>query len=159
MTTFQRYFHTIITEGGVEAQRDGAATIEACHLLLAVAAQEGTAPQRLLAEAGLDHQGVRAALQREFEHSLNSVGVSTAAFTMPRPSPALKRPSGMGASGRQVLDRIFTGNRKKDLRPMHVLIAILRAEVGKVPRALDLTGVDRAGLLARAVEDVTNTTE
>ncbi|GAA2810174.1 hypothetical protein GCM10020219_097610 [Nonomuraea dietziae] len=39
--------------------------------------------------------------------------------------------------------------RKKDLRPAHVLLGILQAEVGTVPRALALAGVDRTDLLTR----------
>lgn len=150
MKPFDRYLHTVITEGAMEAQRHGSATVEAHHLLLAVAAQTGTAPQRLLASAGLDHQTVRAALAREFEHSLSTVGVSPASFGLPAPSTMLKRPPTMGATGRLALERSFASvTRKKDLRPVHVLLGILRAEVGTVPRALALAGVDRADLLTR----------
>lgn len=150
MRMFDRYLHTVITEGAMEAQRHGSATVEAHHLLLAVAAQEGTAPQRVLASAGLDHRTVRAALDREFDHSLSTVGVSLASLGLPAPSTALQRPPTMGATGRLALDRSFaTVSRKKDLRPGHVLLGILRAEVGTVPRALALAGVDRADLLAR----------
>jgi D-alanyl-D-alanine carboxypeptidase len=55
----------------------------------------------------------------------------------------------MGASAKLVMERAFTTTRKKDLRPGHVLLAVLRAEVGTVPRALALAGVDRAGLVTR----------
>ncbi|MFC5815648.1 Clp protease N-terminal domain-containing protein [Nonomuraea harbinensis] len=152
MRPFDAYLHAILTEGEAEARRDRSATIEAQHLLLAVAAQEDTAPQRVLAEAGLRHQAVRVALDREFEHSLSAVGVS-AAFGLPRSSVLPGRRPAMGATGRLALERSFaSAARKKDLRPAHVLVGILHAEVGTVPRALALAGVDRAALLARALE-------
>ncbi|GAA4196157.1 hypothetical protein GCM10022252_43040 [Streptosporangium oxazolinicum] len=157
MSTFDRYLHTIITEGAVEAQRHGSATVEAQHLLLAVTAQEGTAPQRVLASAGLDHQAVRAALDREFDHSLSTVGVSRASFGIPLSSATLRRPPTMGATGKLALDRGFAlVSRKKDLRPAHVLLGILLAEVGTVPRALALAGVDRTDLLTRVRDIVAN---
>ncbi|TMR97195.1 Clp protease N-terminal domain-containing protein [Nonomuraea basaltis] len=150
MNTFDTYLHTILTEGGTEAHRHGSATVEAQHLLLAIAAQEGTAPQRILASAGLDHQAIRAALDREFDHSLSTVGVTRSSFDLPRPSTTSKRPPTMGATGKLALERGFASvSRKKDLRPLHVLLGILQAEVGTVPRALALAGVDRTDLLTR----------
>ncbi|WP_084964148.1 Clp protease N-terminal domain-containing protein [Thermoactinospora rubra] len=150
MSPIDAYLHTVIMEAATEARRQGSATIEAQHLLLAVAAQEGTAPQRVLASAGLDYQAVLAALDREFDHSLSAVGVSRAAFNLPRPSMPSKRPPDIGATGKLALERAFaSAPRKKDLRPAHVLLGILQAEVGTVPRALALAGVDRADLLNR----------
>jgi D-alanyl-D-alanine carboxypeptidase len=157
MSPFDEYLHTIIMEGGVEAQRDGSATVEAQHLLLAVAAQEGTAPQRVLAAAGLDHEAVQAALDREFDHSLSTVGVSRGSFGLSRPSTTLKRLPTMGATGKLALERGFASvPRKKDLRPAHVLLGILQAEAGTVPRALALAGVDRTDLLTRVPNTITN---
>lgn len=157
MRMFDRYLHTVMMEGAMEAQRQGSATVEAHHLLLAVAAQEGTAPQRVLASAGLDHQAVRAALDREFDHSLSTVGVSLASLGLPLPSTALERPPTMGATGRLALERSFaSAPRKKDLRPAHVLLGILRAEVGTVPRALALAGIDRTDLLTRVQTVIEN---
>jgi hypothetical protein len=45
---------------------------------------------------------------------------------------------------------LTSGGRKKDLQPAHLLLGILQAEAGTVPRALALAGVDRAGLAERA---------
>jgi D-alanyl-D-alanine carboxypeptidase len=42
-----------------------------------------------------------------------------------------------------------TVSRKEDLRPAHLLLGVLQAQVGTVPRALALAGVDRSDLLAR----------
>ncbi|MDH2427010.1 Clp protease N-terminal domain-containing protein [Sphaerisporangium sp. TRM90804] len=156
MNAFDRYLHTVITEGAVEARRQGSATVEAQHLLLAVAAQEGTAPQRVLASAGLDHPAIVAALDREFHHSLAAVGVSRGSFGLSRTGGTSKPPA-LGATARLSLERAFgAASRKKDLRPAHVLLGILRGEVGTVARALALAGVDRTDLLARVQGAVTD---
>ncbi|GAA5101429.1 Clp protease N-terminal domain-containing protein [Nocardia iowensis] len=150
MTPFDEYLHAVITEGSSEAQRDGSATVEAQHLLLAIAGQEGTAPQRVLASVGLDHQSIRDALRREFEHSLSAAGVSPAAIAPSGSRGYYKGRPNVGASTKLALERSFSSvARKRDLRPAHVLLGILRAEVGTVPRALALAGIDRTDLQAR----------
>ncbi|MFE2181313.1 Clp protease N-terminal domain-containing protein [Streptomyces sp. NPDC059455] len=121
--------------------------------MLAIAADDGTAAHRVLTAAGLGRQTIRNALDREFEHSLNAVGVSLASFGLPKPSRAPKRPPKVGASARLALERgfaAFTG--KKDLRPTHLPLGILDTGIGTVPRALTLAGIDRADLRARARE-------
>jgi ATP-dependent Clp protease ATP-binding subunit ClpA len=151
MTTFGKYMHTIIEQGRDEARRDGSAAVEAQHLLLAIAAGPDAVPRQILAAAGLDYRAVREALDREFERSLNAAGVSAAAFDLPLPSGAPVRLAHLGASARLALERGFSsGGRKKDLQPSHLLLGILRAEVGTVPRALALAAVDRAVLAERA---------
>jgi ATP-dependent Clp protease ATP-binding subunit ClpA len=149
MTTFGSYVHAIMDRGRDEARDDGSAAVEAQHLLLAVAAGPDASSRQALAAAGLDREAIRAALDRELEHSLAAVGVSAAAFDLPRPSPRPDRPSRLGASARLAVDRGFSGVGKKALRPAHLLLGILLAEAGTVPRALDLAGVDRAGLAER----------
>ncbi|MEV6556275.1 Clp protease N-terminal domain-containing protein [Nocardia sp. NPDC051756] len=150
MTPFDEYLHTVITEGSSEARRDGSSTVEAQHLLLAIAAQTGTAPQRVLASVGLDHQAIRDALHREFEHSLSAAGVSLADLNVPRAQGVRNGSPNVGASMKLALERGFNSvPRKRDLRPAHVLLGILRADVGTVPRALALAGVDRTDLQTR----------
>ena len=157
MAAFDRYLHTIITEGTTEARDDGSATVEAHHLLLAIAAEPEAATRDALTSAGLDRLAIRDALDREFEHSLSAAGVSLAAFGLPRPSPARERSTQMGASAKLALERGFASvPRKKDLRPAHLLLGILRAEVGTVPRALALAGVDRAALMAGVLQELTS---
>jgi len=164
MAAIDRYINTIIERARSEAHEDGSAAVEAHHLLLAIAADgagdpaedptDAAAglgdPAEILAGAGLDRQAVREALDREFEHSLSAAGVSLAAFGLPRPRATGKPPTQLAASAKLALERGFaSAGRKKDLRPAHLLLGILRAEVGTVPRALALAGVDRAELVAR----------
>jgi ATP-dependent Clp protease ATP-binding subunit ClpA len=148
--TFGTYVHTIIEQAGHHANKDGSATIEAQHLLLAVAAQEGTTAHQALTSVGLDQQGIREALDREFEHSLRAAGVSLAAFDLPQP-PSDPEPSPrVGASAKLALERgVAAAARKQDLQPAHLLLGILETRVGTVPHALALAGIDQADLTAR----------
>ncbi|GAA1914279.1 Clp protease N-terminal domain-containing protein [Streptantibioticus ferralitis] len=145
MSAFDKYLHAVIVRAMDEAQDDGSATIDAHHLLLSLAADQGSTAQQVLTSAGLDRATVREALDREFEHSLSMVGVSPAAYGLPGPSHASQQPK-MGASARLALERSFACARKKDLRSAHLLLGILQAQFGTVPRALALAGIDQAEL-------------
>lgn len=156
MTAFETYFHTIIMRAEEEAREDRSATIEAQHLLMAIAAEQEPTTQQTLASAGLDHRSVRDALDREFEHSLSTVGVSRAAYDLPRPSKAPGHPK-MGASAKLALERGMSSiARKQDPQPAHLLLGILQAKAGTVPRALALAGVDQAELAARVRHTLTD---
>ncbi|SNT21999.1 D-alanyl-D-alanine carboxypeptidase [Streptosporangium subroseum] len=156
MAAIDEYINTIIERGRRDAHHDGSSTIEAHHLLLAIAAEGENATHQALTSAGLDHRAIRDALDREFEHSLNAAGVSLAASGLPRPSKAAKPPTQLGASAKLALERGFASvDRKKDLRPAHLLLGILQAQVGTVPRALALADVDRAELMARLLRTLT----
>ncbi|GAA2282373.1 MULTISPECIES: Clp protease N-terminal domain-containing protein [Kitasatospora] len=149
MSAIDGYLHAIIVRAIQEAREDGSATIEAHHLLLAIAADNEATTHRILTTAGLDRRAVRDALDWEFEHSLRAVGVSPAACALPRPSPVSGQPK-IGASARLALERSFASvRRKKELRPAHLLLGILQAQVGTVPRALALAAVDQDQLVNR----------
>ncbi|MFF9508466.1 Clp protease N-terminal domain-containing protein [Streptomyces sp. NPDC014724] len=148
MSALDKYLHALIVRAMHEAHEDGSATIGAHHLLLSIAADQGSTAQQVLASAGLDRAAVREALDREFEHSLSLIGVSPATYDLPRPSHASQQPK-MGASARLALERSFASARKKDLRSAHLLLGILQARIGTVPRALALAGIDQAELADR----------
>ncbi|RJL35994.1 Clp protease N-terminal domain-containing protein [Bailinhaonella thermotolerans] len=156
MSAIDHYINTIMEQGAAEAGEDGSAAIEAHHLLLAIAAHEGTAPHRLLTGAGLGRREIRDALDREFEHSLAAVGVSPSSFPLPAPAPDPGRRPKPGASAGLALERALTacGGKKRDLRPAHLLLGVLTAGIGTVPRALALAGADRAALIARTQESL-----
>lgn len=153
MTAFGTYVHTIVDQSGREAHCDGSATIEAQHLLLAIAAREGSATHNVLASAGLDHGAVREALDAEFDHSLRAAGVSREDFGVPSASREPRRPARLGASAKLALERgMRSSGVRKDRQPAHLLLGILQAEVGTVPRALALAGVDRAALMVHVLQ-------
>lgn len=120
------------------ARARGAGTVEAEHLLLALA--ELGEPEL----AGID---VEKILQREFEQALGVAGIDMA---IPRPKPARRSP-GMGASAKRALERgvklsIERGDRS--IGRGHVLLGVLVAEQGTVPRALSIGDVDRTALIS-----------
>jgi ATP-dependent Clp protease ATP-binding subunit ClpA len=128
----------------------GSPTIEAEHLLLALANC-----QPVLAEAGLDHDGVLAALDEERERSLLAVGISAADFDLP-PAP-LTRPR-MAASSKIALERAVraaVSRSDKRIAGGHILLGVLAAEAGTVPRALAIAGIDRQELRDRAAAGLT----
>jgi D-alanyl-D-alanine carboxypeptidase len=146
---FDGFLAATLVQGEREAREGGSATVEAHHLLLALATDRESATQHLLASAGLDRPTIRAALEREFEQSLAVAGVSLAAGVPPSRSVPEGSPE-LGASAKLAIERgVGSAGRRRELRPAHLLLGILQARVGTVPRALDLAGVDRAGLVER----------
>lgn len=150
MSKFDTFLSTVIDRAVGEARADGSASVEAHHLLLAVAGHGEPSTTRLLAQAGLDAAAVREALTREFSRSLGAAGVSAAAAGLPRPSHAREGKPQMGASLKLAMERGFSSvPSKKDMRPAHLLLGLVQAPVGTVPRALELANVDRAALIQR----------
>src|SRR5687768_6085116 len=97
MVAIDSYLHAVIVRAQHEAREDGSAAVEARHLLLAVAGEPEPDVRRALESAGLDEQAIRGALEREFEHSLNAVGVSGTTYNLPAPSRLATHPR-MGTS-------------------------------------------------------------
>jgi ATP-dependent Clp protease ATP-binding subunit ClpA len=138
----------LVVGDSVRIARDtGATTVEAEHLLLAVA--KGDAPvARVLGDAGLDFDGLTAALHAETARSLAAVGVSADA---PRFSPFVERPR-LATSAKLVLERalkVAVAGSDKHIGSKHITLGALRATTGTVPRALQCAGVDRVELSLR----------
>jgi ATP-dependent Clp protease ATP-binding subunit ClpA len=151
MTETSRYVKGILERGRVEARQDGSPAVEAEHLLLAIAAHRGTPTQPVLAAAGLDRDAIRVALDREFAASLRVAGVELSDFNLPPATADPDRHVDLGTSAKLVLERAvrLAGRGPGRIRPAHLLLGVLEAEVGTVPRALALAGIDRTELAAR----------
>lgn len=133
------------------AARLGAPDVEAEHLLLALARGPQCPARRILAEAGLGYDAARAALEREFSRSLAAVGVDLDDFGLAAPAPAARRPR-WGTSAKLALRRGAAAGRTGRagrLSPEQVLLGVLGARAGTVPRALEGAGVDPAALAER----------
>lgn len=127
-----------------EAATDGRGLIEAEHLLLALAAN----PQ--LQYLGLDHEDLAYALVREEEQSLAAVGVS--AEDLPRVSFPRSASPRLATSARLAIERAVKTTAKRGQRrmtPQTLLLGVLGAEHGRVPRALQLADIDLDELRAR----------
>ncbi len=143
---FTKAARQIVTDAEAEARTAGMSSIEAEHLLLAATRRDSPAA-RALAELGLDHEGVAAALDAESERSLLAVGITPSELEPPGPPAATATRPRAAASFKLALERalraaLARGDRRIDAG--HVVLGVLKAEVGTVPRALELAGFDRA---------------
>ena len=149
---FGREARKVVEGAMIEAGELGSRSLEAEHLLLALARRETTPAGAVLAGAGLDHDGVREALGAEVERSLRAVGIDAADFPL-RPRHSLGRRPRPAESFKLALRRgnaIALSRRDRHTNPLHVLLGVLDAPVGTVPRALDAAGIDAADLRAAA---------
>ena len=133
----------VIRAAQEEASRCGAEKIEVEHLLLALTLDAGNAGT-LLAGVGLDHDAVRAALETEVEQSLAAVGVSLSAFDLPPATAPGAGRARLGTSAKLALERavraaVARGDRRID--SAHLLLGLLRAQSGTIPRSLAIAGV------------------
>jgi ATP-dependent Clp protease ATP-binding subunit ClpA len=142
---FTREARSVVKAAETQARGLGSPTIEAEHLLLALA----SAPVPPLADAALDHDAVLAVLDAQRERSLMAVGIAGGDFDLP-PAPVTRSPR-FAASAKTALERsvrIAAGRSDRRLEAGHLLLGILQAEAGTVPRALAAAEVDVDALRA-----------
>jgi ATP-dependent Clp protease ATP-binding subunit ClpA len=134
-----------VAEEAPRVARDlGDSTVEAEHLLLAAALQDDAVARTLRAQ-GLDFDGIAAALVAETERSLAAVGVTADELTF---SPFVAQPR-FATSAKSALElslRLALERGDRHIGTGHVVLAVLHAQHGTVPRALALAGVDRTAL-------------
>ena len=136
-----------------EARALGSTTVEAEHLLLALASVDAGPTGRVLADAGLDRDGIAAALEREAERSLACVGVVLGDYRSSVAHAPIRRSPRLATSAKRALERAVRAALDREHRRVtgpHLLVGILAAQVGTVPRALAAADVDRVALLTRA---------
>lgn len=127
-----------------EASTDGRGLIEAEHLLLALAANPRL--QRL----GLDREELASALDREENQSLAAVGVS--ADDLPRASSPRTGSPRLATSAKLAIERAVKVTAKRAQRqvtPQTLLLGVISAERGRVPRTLQVADIDIDELRAR----------
>ena len=141
---------SVVIASVTEAQRRNSTLVEAEHLLLALS-RDGSSPIRdVLADAGLDPAGLEAALLAEREASLRVAGVEPLGEERLVASPRVARPR-WGASAKEALSRahrVASANRRQRSGEADLVTAILGLELGTVPRALLIAGVDRPAVVA-----------
>jgi ATP-dependent Clp protease ATP-binding subunit ClpA len=128
-----------------EAVSAGDDTIEAEHLLLALAAREE------FHALGLDHDHLVEALAQENRRSLASVGVNLDEIE-PAPATHARREPQFATSLKVALHRAFGAAKKRGDRHLnagHVLLGVLSAEHGRTARALRIAEIDVDALRAQ----------
>lgn len=119
-------------------QDTGQTSVEAEHLLLALA----DSPE--LGHLRLDRQELSDALAEEERLSLAAVGVMAESHPPTRSGRRTSRPS-FGASAKLALARgvkLAEQRGERRFRSQDILGGVLAAEHGRVPRALELAGVN-----------------
>ena len=137
----------------IEAKRSGAKSIEAEHMLLALTANPDTDAAKLLGEFGLDHERLASALREERRRTLAFAGIKAPDGKFGE-AKELDSSLSLGTSAKAAVRRALIGSRhdrrRARLRSTDLLAGILEAELGTVPRALAIAGIDRAALSSRA---------
>jgi D-alanyl-D-alanine carboxypeptidase len=136
-----------------EAKNSGAKLVQAEHMLLALATNSATEAGRLLNECGLSHQQVASALRAEHRQSLAFAGAEPLDEKRSE-ATARNGPLPLGTSAKAAIKRAVIAShedrpRRSRLQSTDLLLGILQAELGTVPRALAIAGVDRAALISR----------
>jgi ATP-dependent Clp protease ATP-binding subunit ClpA len=150
VTRFTQHARAIVRSAEAEARASGSPAVEAEHLLLAISALAGTAAQRVLASAGLDHHAIKTALQREVHQSLSAAGITIDPGQLPHATIDPSRHLRLGASARIAIERAARASAgSRQIQPCHLLIGVLGAQAGTVPRTLALAGVDQGDLTER----------
>ncbi|MBE2320144.1 Clp protease [Solirubrobacter sp. CPCC 204708] len=143
----------VIVRDAVEIAHElGATSVEAEHLLFAAARQRDPVAETLRWH-GLDEDGLRHALDLERERSLAAVGISAA---RPAFAPHVSKPDFAHSSKAALEGALRAAAERKDTRigTGHVVLGVLRARRGTVPRALGLVDIDQEEL-ATAISAVT----
>ena len=149
---FQRFVRDarrVALEANSVAAGLGSPSVEAEHLLVSLASTPHPAGAALR-ELGLDAQEVRDAIQRDFERVLGRVGIDASGIDLSANCRRTK-PS-WGTSAKQALERALVEAKRRGDRHIgceHILLGLLRAEHGTVPRLLAAEGIDRDELTGR----------
>ncbi len=145
---FQRFTQdarAIVAAAREEAQSAEQGLIEAEHLLLALASHPH------LRALGLDRDELADALAREEEHSLAAVGIAAVDYGAPATRRRFRDPR-MARSAKVALERALAAaveRHDRRITARHLLLGVLAAEHGRVPRTLALADIDVAELRGR----------
>ena len=139
---FTRDARAAVIAAREQAQTSGQRTVESEHLLLALAARP---------EFGLDRDQLAGAFAQEEERSLAAVGVAAGELE-PRAGGRSRLEPRFATSSKLALQRAAAAAAKRGDRRLtagHVLLGVLAAEHGRVPRALRIAEIDVDELRAR----------
>ncbi len=147
---FSRSTRAVVKHAQELAVADGANTVEAEHLLLALTQRADQPTTRALATLGMTEPRVRDALDEEFVKALATVGV-VAAVPPRRPSPQRRANPKWGQSAKLALIRSLQVSIDRGHKPIddrHLLLAISQAEAGVIPHVLRTLHVSAGDLEA-----------
>jgi ATP-dependent Clp protease ATP-binding subunit ClpA len=144
---FSGHLRSIVDRARAVAVSRGSTTIEAEHLLLAVLEHPSVRLHDGLRTLWLTGEMVTDALDREFEDALCAVGVTPPPSIVPA-APRVSRP-GWGQSAKLAWARTAEAAAARGVTRLddrHLVIGIVRAEAGVIPRLLERLGLTRAAI-------------
>ena len=140
---------TLIAIAVEEATKLRARDVEAEHLLLALSSRPTTVAGSALAKQGLSYEVIQSALNEEQLSSLRAAGVEPVPEVRLASTRRRRRP-GWGASAKESLRSASQLGKKfkhRKMEELDLLLGILHAELGTVPRALTIAGIDKPTLI------------
>jgi ATP-dependent Clp protease ATP-binding subunit ClpA len=136
----------------LRARVEGAATVEAQDLLLALAETPSGPAGRALVSLGMTEKSLNEGLDREFASALAAVGVHGSLPLRLRPPLSGRAPTPRwGQSAKLALKRTLheaTRRRDRTLTSEHLLLGIVSLQAGVVPRLLEELQITPAQLRA-----------
>lgn len=147
----QANFRALIGVAMVEAANRGAPLVEAEHLLLGFLFDRTGTATAILAQEGLTYAVFDQALEEERKQTLAAVGVTlpTPDRLTAAPRSRLGRPR-FSASAKDAWHRAAASRgpgRSRRLFDIDLMLGVLAAELGTVPRTLARAGIDRHQLI------------
>lgn len=151
----------VVRQFVTEAKQDAAKFVEAEHMLLTLATNEKSDAGRVLNDSGLTYDQLMAALHEERRRTLAFAGVEPLDEKQTA-ATELDRQLTLGTSAKVAIKRALIASREgRHRRPCikstELLLGILQAELGTVPRTLAIAGVDRDVLIAKTRNSMNET--
>jgi D-alanyl-D-alanine carboxypeptidase len=151
----------VVRQFVTEAKQDAAKFVEAEHMLLTLATNEASDACRVLDDSGLTYQQLMAALHEERRRTLAFAGIEPLDDRQTA-ATELDRPLTLGTSAKVAIKRALIASREgRHRRPCikstELLLGILQAELGTVPRTLAIAGVDRGVLVIKTRNSMSET--
>ncbi len=146
---FARNARHVALEANSVAAGLGSPSVEAEHLLVTLAGTQHRAGSALR-DVGLEPEELHAAIQRDFERVLREVGIDASGVDVS--SKCRRTKLRWGTSAKRGLERALEEAKRRGDRRIgceHILLGLLRADHGTVPRLLAAEGIDRDELTGR----------
>ncbi|HEY8814971.1 MAG TPA: Clp protease N-terminal domain-containing protein [Candidatus Dormibacteraeota bacterium] len=143
----------VVRQFVTEARQDSAKFVEAEHMLLTLATNKESDACRVLNESGLTYARLMAAMHEERRRTLAFAGVEPLDERQTAVTE-LHRPLTLGTSAKVAIKRALIAardgrHRRPCIKSTELLLGILQAELGTVPRTLAIAGVDRGVLIIK----------
>ncbi len=149
---FRADFRPMIGVAMIEATNRASSAVEAEHLLLAFLFNRNARTTLIVAEHGLTYESFTEALIREREQTLAAVGIQLPSADLLKAAPRVRTggprfSAGAKETWERASRRARSRRRAQRATETDFMLGILGAELGTVPRALAVAGIDRLAII------------